>query len=422
MRFRPIRPRLSAAGLVVLVGLLSAFGGVQAGHGVPHAPTITSVTPGDSSLTVAWTEPTETGNSAITAYDVRTIESAAGDKADAEWEVVEEAWISGDLNFAVTGLSVDVQYDVQVRAVNADGDGDWSTTTSGTPEDHGDSRESATALTLETPAGGVIDSGTDADYFSVSLSRAAGLFVYTSGDLDTVGELQSSGGEVIHVNNDGYLPHGAAHFFLWASVEPGQFFIKVTGHRGATGAYTIHTKQIVDSTGIDDAQPVALDGFANGIIEPGTDADYFKLDLASDTDLVIRTTGSILDTGGRILDSTGAVIASNEIGFLSHLLHFAFRLRLEAGEYYIKVLGGISESTGPYTLHVDSVNEPGNTTNAATDVMLGEADGGRIDPSHDVDYFRLTLARDTYVRIFGVSLVVDIEGLVLDSNTNPVDV
>ena len=39
----------------------------------------------------------------------------------------------GDLRYKLDGLTNDTEYDVQVRAVNTNGDGDWSTTTTGTP-------------------------------------------------------------------------------------------------------------------------------------------------------------------------------------------------------------------------------------------------------------------------------------------------
>ena len=101
----------------------------------PGAPTVDSVSPGDGSLTVEWSAPASDGGAEITAYDVRHIRSDATDKADANWTVVDDAWTSagGALEYMVSGLTTDVQYDVQVRAVNPAGDGVWSATGTGTP-------------------------------------------------------------------------------------------------------------------------------------------------------------------------------------------------------------------------------------------------------------------------------------------------
>ena len=103
----------------------------------PGAPTISTVTAGDGTLTVVWSEPGNNGGGDITAYDVRHILSSASDKADASWIVVDNprAWIfgGGALSVAITGLANASEYDVQVRAVNSVGDGDWSATQTGTP-------------------------------------------------------------------------------------------------------------------------------------------------------------------------------------------------------------------------------------------------------------------------------------------------
>ena len=60
---------------------------------------------------------------------MRYILSATTDKSDSEWTVTEDVWTSsggGALEHTIEGLIVDTQYDVQVRAVNNDGDGQWS--------------------------------------------------------------------------------------------------------------------------------------------------------------------------------------------------------------------------------------------------------------------------------------------------------
>ena len=102
---------------------------------MPGAPTIaTPIVPGDASLTVAWAAPINTGSSAITAYDLRYIETGAADKSDANWTVMEDVWAagSGSLQYTLSGLTGGTQYDVQVRAVNAAGASAWSAAVTGT--------------------------------------------------------------------------------------------------------------------------------------------------------------------------------------------------------------------------------------------------------------------------------------------------
>ena len=100
----------------------------------PGAPVVIDAAPGKGSLTVWWTPPRETGGADIASYDVRHIESASADKADASWSVTTGAWPGGPLRYTVTGLKGGIPYGIQVRAAHGAGAGPWSETFTGTPE------------------------------------------------------------------------------------------------------------------------------------------------------------------------------------------------------------------------------------------------------------------------------------------------
>ena len=120
--------------------------------GLPGAPAITApITSGPASLTVSWTAPGETGGAVVTSYDLRYIESAAADKADANWSVLEGAWDTGLLTYTVFGLAGGTQYDVQIRAVTRVGAGHWSQTFTGTPTVNGCSTGGAVAGAANNP-------------------------------------------------------------------------------------------------------------------------------------------------------------------------------------------------------------------------------------------------------------------------------
>ena len=95
----------------------------------PNAPTVVS---GDKSLVVWWNAPFS-GGSPITSYDLRYIESEAEDKSDDKWSKLIPAWTSGRLRASIDQLTNDTGYDVQIRAVNIVGAGEWSDTSAGTP-------------------------------------------------------------------------------------------------------------------------------------------------------------------------------------------------------------------------------------------------------------------------------------------------
>ena len=145
-------------------GALEAWSLTVYGHApTPDAPTVDSVTPSPGSLAVAWTASVQTTGSEVTAYDLRHIQTDADETMDSNWTVVEDVWaadVGGDLEYAVIGLTGGAQYDVQLRAINEWGAGDWSAALSATPQNALPSfNEGATAarsVAENTPEGGAV--------------------------------------------------------------------------------------------------------------------------------------------------------------------------------------------------------------------------------------------------------------------------
>ena len=100
----------------------------------PGAPVMGAVAPGMDWLVISWSPPSSDGGSAIIAYDLRHIETSDDETMGSNWTIVEDVWTtgSGALEYTLTGLTADTQYDIQARAVNAVGDGPWSATATGT--------------------------------------------------------------------------------------------------------------------------------------------------------------------------------------------------------------------------------------------------------------------------------------------------
>ena len=89
--------------------------------GVPDAPSAPTLTAGTSWIGVSWTTPVDNG-STITDYDVQYR------VANGNWQVVDH--IGTGTTKRIESLSPDTVYEVQVRATNAVGSGDWSATAS----------------------------------------------------------------------------------------------------------------------------------------------------------------------------------------------------------------------------------------------------------------------------------------------------
>ena len=86
--------------------------------GIPAAPTVTATAGSNSSLDVSWTAPANTGP-AIASYDLQYREGDSGNFTDGPQDVT-------GASAAIGSLMPSTSYQVQVRATNAEGDGDWS--------------------------------------------------------------------------------------------------------------------------------------------------------------------------------------------------------------------------------------------------------------------------------------------------------
>ena len=85
----------------------------------PAAPGVQATAGSTTSLDVSWTAPANAGKPAISSYDLQYRAGASGTFTAGPEDVT-------GTSAAITNLLLDTEYQVQVRATNADGDGDWS--------------------------------------------------------------------------------------------------------------------------------------------------------------------------------------------------------------------------------------------------------------------------------------------------------
>ena len=281
-----------------------AWSGTEVGTPALPAPTISSVRPDDRAMFVSWSAPSGI-TTGIKAYDVRYIATSSDETVDSNWTVEEDAWEDGggSLTYAVTGLTNDTEYKVQVRAVDEDDvDGVWSATTSATPEDHGDTRADATSITVDARIWGAIDPTDDEDYFSFTVSDTADYWIYTLGDLDTVGELLDSNGMLLESDDYGAVLPNPDGFFLWRKLDSGTYYIKVTGYGSTEEPYVLRVRAFPERTGWPTAPTLSINGSASGTIDPEDDTDFFRLTISTTTEVAIRASG-FPDTVGELYNS-----------------------------------------------------------------------------------------------------------------------
>ena len=170
---------------------------------------------------------------------------------------------------------------------------------------------------------------------------------------------------------------------------------------------------------ISDATTLPLNSSVTGRIDPGRDLDVFKLDLSGvpdTTDVWIYTTGD-LDTFGSLYDSDVTLLAFNDDSFITgRRLSFHLRAKFSPGIYYVGIRS-VASATGNYTLHAQSVTDPGSAPGTAARLNLNSPTPGTVDTAGDADYFRLDLTQSKNLVIYAINLlpVAPIDATVLDA-------
>ena len=268
---------------------------------------------------------------------------------------------------------------------------------------------------------GVISPAGDRDVFRFDIPETVevtDVWIYTQGDIsDTVGGLFDGSGARIAINDDSPLSANTSHFYIGASLTPGTYYVLVAGHEAVTGPYSLHTR-----TGTDqgktraDAAPLAADTQVEGIIGPAEDVDLFKIELPTQADVVMYTSGNP-DTIGRLLDYRGVQLTANDDSPMSEGKYdFFIGESLDPGVYYVEVL---AYDMGAYRLHMETVADQSNNLQTSASLDLDSSELGFINHRLDQDYFRLTLSDTADIWIYAVG-PTDTVGELLDSSNNRV--
>ena len=146
-----------AATVAVTIGVTD----VKEPPAAPAAPSVAGTSGSSTSLDIAWAAPGNAGRPAIESYDLR-YRTGDGNWTDGPQNVTDTASM-------IESLTAGTAYEVQVRATNEEGDGDWSPSGSGstnaapvfTPNTA--TRSVAENSVADTNVGAVIHAATDAD-------------------------------------------------------------------------------------------------------------------------------------------------------------------------------------------------------------------------------------------------------------------
>ena len=269
----------------------------------------------------------------------------------------------------------------------------------------GDTRATATPINLgDTLEDEAIDYAGDIDYWRVQVPFASYLDITTYGTTDTFGRLENSAGRTLTTDDDDGV---YSNFRIFHRVTAGTYYIRVTGYRTwTTGSYHLQVVNDLHGNTRATATSLPLNSSLNGTLNYSGvnginyDIDYFRMQVTASGRLTLYTTGST-DTVGRLENSAGSTLATNNDSGTGP--NFRIVRNVTAGTYYIRVTGDYNprtgwHRTGHYTIRADftsttppPTDDHGNTRATATALPLDSPLPGRIDPTGDIDYFRLQI-------------------------------
>ena len=265
----------------------------------------------------------------------------------------------------------------------------YNDNSSGPGDDHGDTRQEATEVSLPSATPGSLEETGDEDWFQFTIPQAGTLTVETTGSTDTNGTLYSASGRFL---TSDYDSGNGDNFHINRETSAGTHYVRVRG-LFSTGAYTLRVRFTVVSDDHGDtrqeATEVGLPSDTQGTLEKRGDDDYFRLSVPHSGLLTVETTGST-DTYGTLYTAEGGWLDSDYDSGSGDNFHIS--REVSAGTHYVRVGGFLT--TGSYTLRVRFTvvsDDHGDTRQEATEVGLPSDTQGTLEKRGDDDYFRLSV-------------------------------
>ena len=116
------------------------------------------------------------------------------------------------------------------------------------------------------------------DYYRIVVDESGKLTVWTTGEFDTKGELQTDDGTVLASDDDGR--DDDPNFRLVYNVEAGTYYLKVINIYGETGSYIVHAKSEPGQLVIDPTEPTDPTDGTDGTRQTSPDLSTHRVVLS----------------------------------------------------------------------------------------------------------------------------------------------
>ena len=224
----------------------------------------------------------------------------------------------------------------------------------------GDSFAEATNIPLFSAFDGAIDVEGDADFFLIELPNDGKLIIFTTGNLDVIGNLYDANGGLIKSTSSSNCSNCGDYIDseLRTDLTAGDYYLEVKQERASNiGEYKVFAQ--FES---DDAKFLQLDiPITEGLSSAETDVYSFTLD--DDETVTFWTTGET-DTYAELYDADNNVLENSR--FNAENGNFVIQTSLSAGSYKLAITGE-GGAVGNYTLNVSNTTPDILLTVDATD-------------------------------------------------------
>ena len=117
---------------------------------------------------------------------------------------------------------------------------------SGGGDDGNDTRSGASALPIGAAADGSLDGPNDVDYWRIEVPSPGRVVIETTGGANTHGRLEDGSGNQLAEDDDGGT---GDNFRIELDLDPGTYYVRVSGSRGGTGAYGLRVSHTAAGLG-----------------------------------------------------------------------------------------------------------------------------------------------------------------------------
>ncbi|MDE0360909.1 MAG: PPC domain-containing protein, partial [Rhodospirillaceae bacterium] len=220
-----------------------------------------------------------------------------------------------------------------------------------------DTLDKATPINLNEDVEDALNEAGDVDYWQFEMPGRGTMTAQTMGTTDTFGQLLTESGFNLGEDDDS---GSRLNFLVTTSLGAGTYYVRVSGFKDETGAYTLRVSSDVGGAGFDRdddtrdrATPLILGEAAQDAINEPGDVDWWRFNVRTQGVVEVETTGDT-DTEGSLFNEAGEELTfDSDSGEGSN---FLIETTVPDGAYFVQVTGNRG-STGSYT--VEANHSPG---------------------------------------------------------------